>query len=462
MKGLKKILTGILAGAMALTITLSAGTAMDAKAETGNITITPAEGVTADETNTYKIYKVFDAVADGDKVSYKLVSGKTTAPAGFTVDAQGNVSYTGEGENGQLTEADITAIAAYVTEADLVDTATSTGQNVATSKTLPNGYYYITTGLGTAVSIDTAHPNAAVQDKNSTHTVDKTITGASEISPDGKKALEQIGQSVTYTATVNVGNGAKNLKFHDTMSVGLTYNNDAAVTGTTKAGAAVTGTDWYNVEETPAQGDTLTITFNDDIPEGTYTVTYSATVNASAATATGLPNDAYLTYGDNYHTEHSVATVYNATIKVLKKDGSGNPLAGAGFKLMNSEGKYFKLVNGNVTWVDEATDADEHMSIADGTVPAFEGLKNGEYTLTESTVPAGYNKAADEKVTISGGNFSENELTKLVQEVPVINNAGAMLPSTGGIGTTIFYIIGGLLIVAAVVFFVVRRKSDAE
>ncbi len=450
MKGLKKFITGILAGAMALTLTLSAGNAMTAKAAEGNITITPAEGVSADETNTYKIYKVFDAVADGDKVSYKLVSGKTTAPAGFSVDAQGNVSYTGAGEDGNLTEADIAAIAAYVTEADLVDTATSTGQNVATSKTLPNGYYYVTTGLGSAVSIDTTHPNAALKDKNSTHTVDKKITGASEISADGKKALEQIGQVVTYTATVSVGNGAKNLKFHDTMSAGLTYNNDAAVTGTTD----------YQIQATPDQGDTLTIAFNDGIAAGEYTVTYTATVNASAVK--GLPNDAYLTYGDNYHSEHSVATVYNATIKVLKKDGNGNALAGAGFKLKNAEGKYFKFVDGNVTWVDDEAAADEHMSGEDGTVPAFEGLKNGTYTLTESTVPAGYNKAADETVTISGGNFSAEELSKLEKEVTVINKAGALLPSTGGIGTTIFYIIGGLLIVAAVVFFVVRRKADAE
>ena len=75
MKGLKKFLTGILASAMDLTITLSAGSAMNAKAADGSISITPAEGVGADATNTYKIYKVFDAVGDGTNISYKLVPG---------------------------------------------------------------------------------------------------------------------------------------------------------------------------------------------------------------------------------------------------------------------------------------------------------------------------------------------------------------------------------------------------
>ena len=158
------------------------------------------------------------------------------------MDGQGNVTYAGTAQDGKLTASDIKAIADYVTEADLVDTATSKGTAVATSKTLSNGYYYIATGLGSAVTITSTNPNAKVNDKNTTHTVDKKITGASEISADGKKALEQLGQDVTYTATIHVGKGATNLKFHDKMTTGLTFKTGSVT---------VTGTDAYEILATP-------------------------------------------------------------------------------------------------------------------------------------------------------------------------------------------------------------------
>ena len=76
-------------------------------AGTGSITITPPDGVDTTQTITYKIYKVFDADGNGSAISYKLVSGKTTAPAGFTVDTAGNVTYAGTAGATELTQADI-------------------------------------------------------------------------------------------------------------------------------------------------------------------------------------------------------------------------------------------------------------------------------------------------------------------------------------------------------------------
>jgi uncharacterized lipoprotein YehR (DUF1307 family) len=122
MKKFNKLFTLLLAAAMVLAMSISVFAA-----ENGSITITPPANVDTSATITYKVYKVFDAVAAGDNISYKLVSGKTTAPAGFTVDGGGNVTYTGSGTGGQLTQADIDAIAAYVKDADLVATVTSTG-----------------------------------------------------------------------------------------------------------------------------------------------------------------------------------------------------------------------------------------------------------------------------------------------------------------------------------------------
>ena len=86
---------------------------------------------------------------------------------------------------------------------------------------------------------------------------------------------------------------------------------------------------------------------------------------------------------------------------------------------------------------------------------AFTGLGKGKYTLVENTVPAGYNPAADEEFEVEADNFESLELELTAD---VINNKGAELPSTGGIGTTIFYIIGAILVVGAGVVLVTRRR----
>ena len=120
--------------------------------------------------------------------------------------------------------------------------------------------------------------------------------------------------------------------------------------------------------------------------------------------------------------------------------------------------KYYKLADGTVTWVDEA-EGTEYLSDADGKVAPFIGLKDGVYTLVESTVPDGFNKASDHTVTIAAQDYSASNLD---QVAAVENRQGAELPSTGGIGTTIFYVIGGLLVLAAAIVLVARRKAESK
>ena len=211
------------------------------------------------------------------------------------------------------------------------------------------------------MTIDSTTPNAEVIDKNSVPGVDKTITNASSVDTDGKKALAQVGTTVEYQAVITVGKGAKGYIFHDTMETGLTYNNDATVTGV----------DTTNYTVGKEGSDTFTITFNDDyiktLAVGTeLTITYSATVNEDAITTDPLNNTAYVSYGDstsNNKTPETQADVYEAKFTVTKKDGEGNPLAGAGFVIKNEAGKYYKIaeVSGSpvVTWEDSIDEATE-------------------------------------------------------------------------------------------------------
>ena len=90
---------------------------------------------------------------------------------------------------------------------------------------------------------------------------------------------------------------------------------------------------------------------------------------------------------------------------------------------------------------------------------SFTGLANGTYTLIEKTVPAGYNKAADSTFTVAEHNYTA---ANLEQTAEVTNNSGSELPATGGIGTTIFYIIGAILVIGAGVVLVTRRRMRVQ
>lgn len=478
MKKAKRFMTFVLAMIMVLAMGMSAMAATESKTElvtddnagTASITVTlptVEEGATAN--NTYKIYKVFDATNDGNTsaISYKLVAGKKEAPEGFKVDDAGNVLLERTtGELTQLTDEEITAIAEYVEDTMLAATVTTTADDKSFSvEDLPYGYYYITTTTGTVVTVDSTNPTATVNDKNTAPTLDKKISGASSYDEDGKKALAQVGTDVTYTATITVGNGMKNYVFHDAMSNGLTLKKDSIT---------VTGATGYTVKETPDAGDTLTITFVDGLEAGTViTITYSATINENALTDDPENNTAYVSFGDensNNKTPSSTTQTWNAQIAVVKYDGNNTEetkddtaLSGAGFKLKNTDGKYYHLnitgENRVVEWKDDIADGDEHTSGADGKIPAFTGLADGNYTLVETTVPAGYNKAEDTAITIEQGDYTA---ANLEQSKDVLNNKGAVLPSTGGIGTTMFYVVGGALVLIAVVLLVTRRRMDAQ
>lgn len=469
MKKMKKFFALMVAMVVVLSMAIPA---MAATVDSGNggdgsITITlPTEKTAPTKDTVYKLYKVFDATVGGSgNIAYTSRQGETM-PTGFVLDTAGNVHHGTKALDGtitdstdtDLTDAEIAAIAAYVRDADLVYTATvAKGEKSVKITGLEYGYYYITTSSGTAVTINSNNPNVDVNDKNIIPIVKKSP--GTEYDAESRKAIAAVGTSQPFTAQINVGHGTKNLVFTDTMT-NMTYDGNVKVT---VSGDEVNpGTTTFSVSG--EQGDaSFTVTFVDSYIAGLddetiITLNYSGTITSDALSINPATNTASITSGDENNDDSDTVEVYNAKFTVSKKDGDGEPLAGAGFVIQNEDGKYYKLADNTITWVDTADAADTHSSDDNGAVPPFMGLKDGTYTLIEYIVPSGYNKAADSTFTIAASDYS---VANLEQSADVTNQAGSTLPSTGGIGTTIFYVVGAILVVGAGVVLITRRRMSA-
>lgn len=476
MKKFRKMIALVIAMVMVLAmgVTVFAATQTPAtlsSADNASITVTlptVPEGSTAN--NTYKIYKVFGATVSGTNIAYVLSGSHTDVPAGFTLT---NGYVTHDGEATELTAAEITAIKSYIGEADLVVTVNTTASDTSFTVTgLDYGYYYIDTTTGTLVTVTSTNPNATVNDKNEVPPVDKKITGATgEIDEAGKKAIAQIGTDVTYTATVTKKKGAENYTFKDKMDDGLSYNGDVKVYLDAEGTTEVANTN-YTVGAAGSDY-TFSVAFNNEYIAGladntVLYIIYTAKITENALTVDAEKNTAWLEYGDE-NSPNSTPKVetetYSAKITVTKKDGSasGAGLAGAGFVLKNSDNKYYKKTAGTpdtITWVDSIDNATEFTSDSTGALDGeFTGLIPGDYTLVEKTVPASYNKCDDETFTITDSDYTASNLE---QSRIIVNEQGSLLPSTGGIGTTIFYVIGTILVIGAGILLATRRRMSAN
>ena len=389
---------------------------------------------------------------------------------------------------------------------------------------LPYGYYFVDSSLGSFVSVDSNNPNVTVQDKNNPPTLDKEITAVSHGSISNvigndeaasadtsdvgqganESAIAQIGDTITYKLTIGAKPGAENYVVTDTLAAGLTPPAASAVSvKAVKAGetgeAALEGAD-YTVDVT---GQVITVSFANaylnTIPDDmTITIEYTATLNKDAVVASNSnDNSARLEWGHKTVKDYTEdqSKVWTAEITVFKVDDKSAALAGAGFVLKNADGKYYKFnaeaveavpaqgtegasdyvpakdaQPAGVVWVDSVEDATEYITevkeetVGDKTEKVakitFTGLANGTYTLVEKTVPAGYNEARKiPAITIAAGNYSVENLS---QSENIVNMAGTELPSTGGIGTTIFYVVGGLLLVVGGVLLVTKKRVDND
>ena len=293
-----------------------------------------------------------------------------------------------------------------------------------------------------------------------------------------------IGDDVPFQLTATLANNIESyktysLKFNDTLSKGLDYNNDAVI----KLGDKdVTS---YFTPSYDATAKTLTFTCDDILAFGAknsdkIVVEYTAKLNENAVIgAAGNPNTVYLDFsnnpnnggeGDRGKTPEDKVIVFTYKLTVNKVDKENKPLTGAEFSL-------FKKVNGK----EELVEVKKILSTnAEGTVFGFTGLDDGTYVLRETKTPDGYNSIEDQTFTISAKhdeNSDDPKLTALTGDVAsgsiinlgvmlekgelstdVVNNKGSVLPSTGGAGRVAIYVIGAILVLGGGIVLVTKKR----
>ncbi len=466
MKKIKKLLSILVAATM--TLAMAAPTFADDPAPAGSeentITITNATSG-----YTYNAYKILDATVPEGATDSAIVSYTATAEwADFLRTDDAAKDFLDVDEKGYVTvkSTDEDIVKAFAQAAkDVLDGKTVAGsvtpEGTATDLTATinvngYGYYLVDSAVGTLCALNSNTPNVQFADKNEAPSVDKKVSDNAELTDKVNELSATIGQTLYFEVTVTAQPGAENYVLTDTMTTGLTFKE-----GSIKINNSEVSDDAI---EASATGFTLTIPvrYYENITEATeIVVTYEATVNGEAITVDSSTNTASLAYGDpssdTKYTPSSTTTIttHSFTLNKVVKRGNeitNEPLAGAEFKLyaVETDGDpIYVVATENGYRVSENADEEGRTdTIVAGSV-TIDGLKAGTYYLEETKAPAGYNRIEGRtQVTVN----AENSYIANVG-----NSAGSLLPSTGGIGTTIFYA-AGIILMAGAVFFVVRRK----
>ena len=518
------------AAAIATVFGLAATTVATANAaDNATLTVSTTDAKFAGK--TVNAYKMFSATVSGDggskAVSYTLTdewkpffknSVGLTGVTDENVNDKANdyvsklkdstlVAFATKASNWAQTKANnITADATATVSADA-----SNGKYTATFTGLGYGYYVVAvpgatlanakSQYATLVSVHSTKVDADI--KGDLPTVDKKV----QVDGTGKDATDaKIGDTLTFTLTSTIPDMSAydtyTFNFKDTLSKGLTFGQVKSVK--VENVTLTENTDYTVTTPTASNNNTLTVAMKDFKTKQQanagkkITVTYTATLNENAVVGgAGNVNSAKIQYSNNPSTngtgesEPSKVRVFTYGFTVDKYTGdqytdAATRLAGAEFTLAHKDGDPMSFVQvsaGSATAnaVYRVAKAGE-TGTTTITTPAngkvvFEGLENGEYTLTETKAPAGYNKLAsaigvkvdgqnngtdttNATVTITYNNDNGNDYNQTASNgvIPVQNKSGAILPGTGGMGTIAFTVIG-VLVIALGVAWTLKRKN---
>lgn len=461
-------------------------------AGTGKITISPAN-----PNEEYKIYKILNLESyDETKQLYSYT--KTGDQWDAFIDLAVTEGYLKINTDGYVTfsttkgsPADVREFArkalAYATDKKITETSTAkTGAN-DTSVTIDGlelGYYLVGSSMGALCSLDTAHSEVTINDKNKKPTVEKKIALNNNINNLDSNNSANIGDDVIFLTTINVQPGAKNYVLHDKMDVHLAYQCIMDVHD--NLSSLVDTTDFVVKTDGLTDGCTFELSFTEayykknreSIDTGNLTqiyIKYLAKVKDNAVINEPMKNTTHLTYGDNNtETNKPETTTKTFGIPVFKYTNVNTPLAGAEFILStdpncvddtknlkftkDTEGKYRYDKTGSTTLTSLDKGRDK------GRIDV-EGLKAGTYYLKETKAPDGYNLLkkpvtitidSEGKIYVDGSGEVNNG------DVRVQNNSGTLLPSTGGAGTTMIYLIGGALVLGSGVVLATKRRVKGK
>lgn len=466
---------------------------------TGSITISNAA-----KGETYTIYKLFDATvnADGSSIAYtgEIPESLNTY---FTADDNGYISATAEAKNGEnMSEGLEAALKAWAANATATATAQSDGSALNFNE-LAYGYYVVTTTQGQQViSVDSTMPDVTIVDKNSSTPSDlkKTATGTAT-----DKSVS-IGDTVTYTVSFKTSNyygagtGAKEIVSYTIEDTLPDFLSNVTVTSISVDNDIIN--DQTGVTPQFNNNKKIVIKWYDEANKkflynngATVTITYTAVVTEKAAIdGTGNTNKVTVTWTTKDGEPpvpgklEQEETIYTYAIALKKVSDNGRNLPGAVFQFQfyvestpDTDGAY---IYAGTTAGNGLTN--QITTLNDGVI-VVKGVKAGQYEITEVTAPAGYNKLTA-PVTVEAvktgntsthttvyldenGNITKTETDKKTEvkvdiekiaasSVVVVNKAGTELPSTGGMGTTVFYVLGAVLVLGAVVLLVTKKRMN--
>lgn len=502
MKYVKKLLTILVAAAMvmAMAIPVMAEAEQDGP---GSIKITNAT-----KGQTYTAYKIFDATASGTAVSYTtdaagkdIIANDTNAPftVAATADVNGKYSVT---KNDTASDADV--ISWITAKYSSFDSTGTTGNFDSTNSTytisgLDLGYYYVTSSLGTVISIDTVTgTDKEIKDKNN----QGPNTPKKEITAEDKTAITattendaKVGSTETFQVSYNATNWVtsgtgksvttqKVTDFYiedtptglsiDNSSVKITVNNTELTSGkftsnvNSETGVLTISIPWVDTDS----GNFLYEPTEENGANIPVVVTYDAAITAAAATA-AAPNEVSIQYNHNGTTSQNVTnpenppktTTYTYKFQLKKTDDNSKELIGAQFELYDGNTKLAFLVETDGTYrvaTSGETGTTTTIDMTSVSTATITGLDKKDYTLKETKAPDGYTLAADTTVSSDSLVRVDGTIEGTNGVITVVNKPGSLLPSTGGIGTTIFYVIGAILVIGAGVALITRRRMNAR